>query len=50
MKQLLILFVTFLSISVLLAQTVHTSKVIAIKDGDTLVVIDTIITQTTLYD
>ena len=48
MKKLLILFVTFLSISVSLAQTVHTGKVIAIKDGDTVVVIDSLNTQTTL--
>jgi micrococcal nuclease len=48
MKKLLILFVTFLSISVSLAQTVYTGKVIAIKDGDTVVVIDSLNTQTTL--
>jgi micrococcal nuclease len=48
MKKLLILFVTFLTISVSLAQTVHTGKVIAIKDGDTVVVIDSLNTQTTL--
>jgi micrococcal nuclease len=48
MKKLLILFVTFLTISVSLAQTVYTGKVIAIKDGDTVVVIDSLNTQTTL--
>jgi micrococcal nuclease len=48
MKKLLILFVTFLSISVSLAQTVYTAKVIAIKDGDTVVVIDSLNTQTIL--
>ena len=48
MKKLLILFVTLLTISVSLAQTIYTGQVIAIKDGDTVVVIDSLNTQTTL--
>jgi endonuclease YncB( thermonuclease family) len=48
MKTLSILIVTFLSITVSLAQTVLTGKVIGIKDGDTVVVIDSNKTQTTL--
>lgn len=48
MTKLIILFVTFLSITISLAQTVYTGKVIAIKDGDTVSVIDNLNTQTTL--
>ena len=38
----------FLTVSVTIAQSVLTGKVIAIKDGDTVVVIDSLNTQTTL--
>jgi endonuclease YncB( thermonuclease family) len=48
MKRLSILIVTFLSITVSLTQTVLTGKVIGIKYGDTVVVIDSNKTQTTL--
>jgi endonuclease YncB( thermonuclease family) len=40
--------VMFLTVSVTIAQSVLTGKVIAIKDGDTVVVIDSLNTQTTL--
>jgi micrococcal nuclease len=48
MKNILISIFTFLSITVSISQTIFTGKVVGIKDGDTIVVIDSLNTQTTL--
>jgi endonuclease YncB( thermonuclease family) len=48
MIKILCTIVTFLSVTISLGQTVLTGKVIAIKDGDTVVVIDSLNRQTTL--
>jgi micrococcal nuclease len=48
MKNILISIFTFLSVTVSISQTIFTGKVIGIKDGDTIVVIDSLNSQTTL--
>ena len=48
MKNILISIFTFLSVTVSISQTIFTGKVVGIKDGDTIVVIDSLNTQTTL--
>ena len=48
MKNFLISIFTFLSVSISIGQTVLTGRVIGIKDGDTVVVIDSLNIQTTL--